>query len=577
MPKDSIQWVEGSDYLHPAQDFKMVEKGGSSEHLKSYVAQYMPVNRTFKIKDKKGNVKEIQKTVETCVLITSDHETIIIDEEKKVDHLRIKVMPSTYGGKRWSRSSIQATLAKKIPTPHFLEIYEIIQKELRYYFELEDDKTYDVITSWAIGTYFHELFNFYPILYLNAAKGSGKTKLLNFLHQICFNAVFCQDPSDSTIFRLAHANKCTILIDEIETIGNKDKKGLRSLLLGSPNKGIIVPRAEQTSTSKKSFDVKLFDLYGPRALANIRGIDDVLEDRCITIILKRALNKEIANREINTEDPIWQEIRDKLYELLVADEASFRGSHALRMLIKNFKLPEDLDAVSGVSVVSAVKPNIYPIPPDLIELFHTFYTQTDKNNDTNDTNNKKSLGHIQTVSTTLTAETAVTVKELSKKSAELVVGRNLNVWKPIMCIGALIHPFVLFRIIQYTVNALEIKKADSDIDNIHVTVVQFLVKMVDDDMWFKGKNLLAKLKEYEGFDGDWVNAYWFGRTLKTLGFNQKRRVSGGREYFLNLEIIKNLAKRFALDYQKLRDEAIMEKAAQDDGSPAEQIPEEILK
>ena len=75
-----------------------------------------------------------------------------------------------------------------------------------------------------------------------------------------------------------------------------------------PNKLVLI---------SQSFIVEDYDLYSPKMLANISGIEDVLEDRCITIILKRTRNKEKGNREIDITDYQWQEIRDKLYICLM--------------------------------------------------------------------------------------------------------------------------------------------------------------------------------------------------------------------------------------------------------------------
>jgi len=569
MSDDSkIHWVETRQYMHPSQDFKEVDQGSEVE-LITYISQFVPVTRIITKTDKKtGEEKVINKTEETCVIITSDARSIpLFEEDQKVDGFIPKVLPSTYGGQRWSRKSIKTHLAKSHPSPNFLEVYQKIEKELRYYFEFEEEGTYDVIICWAIGTYFHELFNFYPLLYLNAAKGSGKTKLLHFLHQICFNSIFCQDPSDSTIFRLAHANKCTILIDEIEGVSKKDKSGLRSLLLGSPNKGIIIPRSEQKNVKVKSFDVKLFNLYGPRAIANITGIDDVLEDRCITVILKRALNKQVLNREVRSENPVWQDIRDLLYRLVLSDKGGFGGPHALKMVLDNFKLPEQFSVVSADNVVSAENKMVegyLPVSKDFQEILHTLTTQT----------TKKNLQDYSTFST-LTTLNLQTTQELVAKSSTLIVGRNLNVWKPILALAGLTHPHILFRTIQHASTMLDIKKAETDIDNLHITVLQHLIKKVDSDMWYKSKNLLSSLKEYEGLD--WITSQWFGRVLKSLGLNQKRRVAGGREYYLTVKALKKMSDRFVLDYDKLKDEALEERAEKENGSPAETIPSEVLE
>jgi hypothetical protein len=66
-------------------------------------------------------------------------------------------------------------------------------------------------------------------------------------------------------------------------------------------------------TSREHLVPKAFEVFSPKAFVTYLGLEDITEDRSINIVMIRTINKEIANREINDNDVIWQDIRDALY------------------------------------------------------------------------------------------------------------------------------------------------------------------------------------------------------------------------------------------------------------------------
>ena len=182
------------------------------------------------------------------------------------------------------------------------------------YLEFEKPVIYDFLTLWTIGTYFFHLFNSYPYIYIGGLKRSGKTKVLTVASLMCFNAIFSNNLSTSAIFRLIQSGRCTLLMDETEKLSNKDRAlELRNLLLSGYKRGAKVYRTEKTS--KDRLVPEAFEVYSPKMIANISGLDSVLEDRCIVIIMRRGKDKKILNSEPLLHDLTWQETRDRLYLL----------------------------------------------------------------------------------------------------------------------------------------------------------------------------------------------------------------------------------------------------------------------
>ncbi|GAF95347.1 unnamed protein product, partial [marine sediment metagenome] len=173
--------------------------------------------------------------------------------------------------------------------------YEEIIWILKQYCDL-NERYYPIIAMWIIGTYVHDTFNAFPFLFINAMRGSGKTRLLKLIAALSHNGDIQANISEAVLFRTAKGS--TILLDEMESIGNKEKGLLRELLNAGYKKGIKVKRMRKAKDEdgESVMEVEEFELYTPIAIANINGLDDVLADRCIHLILEKSSKKFINKR-----------------------------------------------------------------------------------------------------------------------------------------------------------------------------------------------------------------------------------------------------------------------------------------
>jgi hypothetical protein len=265
---------------------------------------YVGIMVNWKEKDDKG--KERVKAIPT--LITSNREVIpLVPEYLKKKGLQLK-REVKWLPNRWSVEGVKQFLDEKFEVDPE-ELFIAIKTAFEEHVEFEDAICYDFVTLWTIGSYFFHIFNSYPYLYIGGMKGVGKTKLLTLLERLCFNARFSTDITTSALFRSIENWRCTLLLDETENLANPERNlAMRSVLLSGNKKGGVVFRV-----NPNTLQVETFEVYSPKALANIKGIEDVLEDRCITHFMKRGKRKEIINREIPMASGVWQEIRDLLY------------------------------------------------------------------------------------------------------------------------------------------------------------------------------------------------------------------------------------------------------------------------
>ena len=155
----------------------------------------------------------------------------------------------------------------------------------------------------------YQLFDSFPYLLLNGEKHSGKTKTQDVGTYLCFNAIHTADISSSPLFRLVEGSGCTLLIDEAEKLKDpKRSEDIREILNGGYKRGAVVYRTNPESLKPESFRV-----YSPKMIANIKGLGDVLESRCITITMLRALEGEKANSTVNDRSENWAYKRHLLY------------------------------------------------------------------------------------------------------------------------------------------------------------------------------------------------------------------------------------------------------------------------
>jgi hypothetical protein len=267
-----------------------------------------------------------QEEREMPFLITSDRQKILCAKETLAAlHWRLAYRVVSFEN-RWSLEGIRAWLEGATVNPS--EVYESVRQAWQRYIEFDNQDFYDLIALWSIGTYFFHLFNTYPYIYVGGLKRTGKTKILTVASFLCFNAIFTNNISTASLYRLTQSGRCTLLLDETEKLSSKERaEELRNLLLAGYKKGAPVYRTEKKSGERLTPEA--FNVYTPKIICNISGIEDVLEDRCIPIIMKRGKNRDIINREPDGAEQAWIKIRDSLYMLYLqyASEFSVDSAH----------------------------------------------------------------------------------------------------------------------------------------------------------------------------------------------------------------------------------------------------------
>ena len=255
----------------------------------------------------KGNRLNIQPYLVTSTreLRRLTDEQIITISDKEV---ALKVIPE--GSEflmRWRYSDLRRYLEGE--TVQRGEVFAIIHDLFQQYIDFRSEIESRVLTLWTVGTYFYTLFPAYPYLALNGPKNSGKSTVLRVLQPLAFNMITTSDPTGPSMFRLIHHTSCTVGIDEAERYHNPRDPGMqqiRQLLNSGYKQGMPAIRV-----TGDDFKPQAFDVYSPKILAAIMGLEDILASRCIAIPMRRT-NKKMPSLPPDFDGAA---IRHQLYTL----------------------------------------------------------------------------------------------------------------------------------------------------------------------------------------------------------------------------------------------------------------------
>jgi len=469
----------------------------------AYVGVWLPSSVTYKPKKKGASPKT--RVTDLLFLVTDKKELLLANEE-------------TLRARGWSLAfapvKVKATWKKVIEylkgncSLDPLQLFGQILTEYRNYIEFTDEREYVLHALWDVGTYFHVLFNSYPYLYIGGIKRSGKSKVLTMHSMLAFNAFFSNNMSTPSIYRLIQNAKGTLLIDETEKLSNPDRaQEFRSIVLSGYKKGAVVYRIEKTK--KDTLVPEAFEIYGPKALGNIQGLEDVLEDRCIVTIMKRGKNRKITDREVDVQSEHWSELK-----------------HGLHLLFLAF-WKEVMEIYRKISEFS-----------ELSELGE----------------------HIERLSNFLGG---------TKKTDKLkyLTARELELWKPMFAIAKFFDNYAEKNVgknkgvsnsspsspnslsslmLDLALDKAEQKQTENVTETGELILAQVLLSMIKEDNYYRVKDIREEMAKQFDEEQKWLTTRWVGNALRRLGFTEKRRVGTGYEYRLTQNDVADLAERLGI-------------------------------
>jgi len=443
--------------------------------------------------------KEFQRN--ELYLVTDKHELIHARNENLAAHgWQLESRALTFD--RWPLEDIELwTKESGNPNPEQSNalvnpqtILETLDKELRRYLELVQEVEYRYNVLWSVGTYFHDLFNAFPYYFVWAIKRSGKTKNLTFLFLVCFNPIFSADMSSASLFRTSQGMMPTILIDETERLRNPERvEQIRESLNSGYKKGVVTVRTEKNAQGE--LEPRFYNLYCPKAMANISGMDEILEDRCKVTIIKRNKNKTVGDREFSILAKKWGEYRKKLY----------------RLYLQHWR--------------------------EVKEIHGKLQTLVDEESDDIDR----------------TAKYLAELTGIDRKQLNGLTGRELELWRAIFTMAIFFDNHAppdkrdsLRQMVLLAMDDAKKRRTENITESAECVLVEALRELITTDAWYSVKDVQdATASKYDS-PPQWLSTEWIGRALRRLELTEKRRWSTGVQYHIKPEQVQDLAERLGL-------------------------------
>lgn len=197
----------------------------------------------------------------------------------------------------WVEKYVSGQIGQDELNPY--ELVKEVETYIRKFFYHPNETVYKVLALWIYGTYFYELFNEYPYLLLNGEKGSGKSRLNSVIYMFSLNAKLAANISESALYRTIGFEGGVFIMDEMENLTSKSANANTVmgpiLKSGYAKEGGNVYR---TDIKSEQNNTENFNVYCPKVISNIFGVEDVLEDRCI-----RIETKSVDVSKVALEDP----------------------------------------------------------------------------------------------------------------------------------------------------------------------------------------------------------------------------------------------------------------------------------
>ena len=271
--------------------------------------------------------------LDTQVMTIKNNDAFILDENSITDKNIFPIsMPDLPLPSRWENKDINLFLSELNvvsvigvrPAIFNFDTYNIIKNGFDHFIEFSSPIHSVLLSVFIMMGYLLPIFNAVPFINLTGTRGGGKTKTIEFLYQLCFNAESTSNTSPSALFRIIENNCSTILLDESEKLTGLEKDpDIRLLLNACYRKG-----GQVTRSNKDTHRTERFKVFADAVIAAQNDLEPTLLSRCISIVMIKTASDK-GKLSIDDKSYDWQNIRNRLYRFI------FNGSEDVEKIYRN--------------------------------------------------------------------------------------------------------------------------------------------------------------------------------------------------------------------------------------------------
>jgi len=221
---------------------------------------------------------------------------------------------------RWSMDAMRTFLNGEADQPHPVTLFNGLKDVYREYIEFARPEYYDMMPLFVMGSYMFRLFGAIGYVHFNGTAASGKSQNLNIIDALAFNTIWSSSMSEPSLFRTIAGDPGVVCVDEAEGFDGERGEALRRILNAGYLDGSTATRTEKGPGDR--FIVVPYEVYGPKAIASINPLDQVLGSRCVIVAMRPALR---AIPGFERANPRWQVLRDRLYLWMMTSQKEVKA------------------------------------------------------------------------------------------------------------------------------------------------------------------------------------------------------------------------------------------------------------
>lgn len=183
--------------------------------------------------------------------------------------------------------------------------------------ELPSDNHYRLLAAWDMHTYLLDKFSYSPILWFYAIAGRGKSRTAKGITYVSRRGVIQTSVREAHIIRLANDHKATIFFDIMDIAKKIQRADVDDIILNRYERGPKVARV--LNPEKGSFlDTKWYQLFGPTIIASNKTIDNILETRCLQIVMPET--SRVFQNDVDENDALALRERLTAFRIRLMDQ-----------------------------------------------------------------------------------------------------------------------------------------------------------------------------------------------------------------------------------------------------------------
>lgn len=222
-----------------------------------------------------------------------------------LDALDLIQWPVTYAGVKPGSDS-DAEFDMKATVESFDNLWTDVKDYITTYWKGENEMYDDVLTAWAMTTWFRPNLDFGSHLLTMGRTTAGKTRLLKTVARASYRGVVMTKATEAALRRAVDRHQVTPFMSEYQDLSREVQKQVDAFIKGGQKRDEVALVSEESRAG--GYDASAFELFSNVGIGTKFNPADDIINRCIEVKAKKEL--AVPERFLGIKD---EDIRNRLF------------------------------------------------------------------------------------------------------------------------------------------------------------------------------------------------------------------------------------------------------------------------